>query len=110
MPPHTLNVSRPSIFGNPYRVGKEAKDNAEAVAFYERDLQAAQKGAMTAEVLEFWQRNNAYGAAGPFYIVARIHQDYAGWNMACFCPLTQPCHADVLLRLANPASESGLHA
>jgi hypothetical protein len=24
-----------------------------------------------------------------------------GKNLACFCALDQPCHADVLLRLAN---------
>ena len=24
-----------------------------------------------------------------------------GKNLACFCPLDQPCHADVLLKLAN---------
>lgn len=25
----------------------------------------------------------------------------AGKNLACWCPLDQPCHADVLLELAN---------
>lgn len=25
-----------------------------------------------------------------------------GKNLACWCPLDQPCHADVLLELANP--------
>jgi hypothetical protein len=25
-----------------------------------------------------------------------------GHDLACWCPLDQPCHADVLLRLANP--------
>ena len=24
-----------------------------------------------------------------------------GKNLACFCPLDQPCHADVLLEMAN---------
>ncbi|HLH95065.1 MAG TPA: DUF4326 domain-containing protein [Xanthobacteraceae bacterium] len=24
-----------------------------------------------------------------------------GNNLACWCPLDRPCHADVLLRLAN---------
>lgn len=26
----------------------------------------------------------------------------AGRDLACWCPLDQPCHADVLLELANP--------
>ena len=25
-----------------------------------------------------------------------------GESLACFCPLDAPCHADVLLELANP--------
>lgn len=28
-----------------------------------------------------------------------------GKNLACWCPLNQPCHADVLLELANPKKE-----
>jgi hypothetical protein len=27
--------------------------------------------------------------------------DLRGKNLACWCPLDQPCHADVLLELAN---------
>ena len=27
--------------------------------------------------------------------------DLAGRDLACWCPLDQPCHADVLLELAN---------
>lgn len=28
-------------------------------------------------------------------------EDLRGKNLACWCPLDQPCHADVLLELAN---------
>jgi hypothetical protein len=28
-------------------------------------------------------------------------QELRGKNLACFCPLDQACHADVLLELAN---------
>jgi hypothetical protein len=31
---------------------------------------------------------------------ARV-EDLRGKNLACWCPLDQPCHADVLLELAN---------
>jgi hypothetical protein len=29
----------------------------------------------------------------------------AGRDLACWCPLDKPCHADVLLELANPDPE-----
>jgi len=28
-----------------------------------------------------------------------------GKNLACYCPLDQPCHADVLLEIANAEPE-----
>jgi hypothetical protein len=30
-----------------------------------------------------------------------IKLELKGKNLACFCPLSEPCHADILLRLAN---------
>lgn len=32
-----------------------------------------------------------------------IRRELAGHDLACWCPLDQPCHADVLLALANEA-------
>lgn len=34
--------------------------------------------------------------------VAEIRVELAGRDLMCWCPLDQPCHADVLLELANP--------
>lgn len=33
--------------------------------------------------------------------LTRVRDDLAGRDLACWCPLDQPCHADVLLDLAN---------
>jgi hypothetical protein len=38
---NTLVISRPSDIGSPNRVGFEARDNAEAVILFKRDLDAA---------------------------------------------------------------------
>ncbi len=34
-------------------------------------------------------------------ILADIRRELRGKNLACWCPLDQPCHADVLLKIAN---------
>jgi hypothetical protein len=34
--------------------------------------------------------------------LATLRRDLAGKDLACWCPLDQPCHADILLELANP--------
>jgi hypothetical protein len=35
----------------------------------------------------------------------QIRQELRGKNLACFCAIDKPCHADVLLELANPDRE-----
>ncbi|MDN5687100.1 MAG: DUF4326 domain-containing protein [Brachybacterium sp.] len=35
--------------------------------------------------------------------IPQIQQELAGKDLMCWCPLDQPCHADVLLELANGA-------
>ena len=37
--------------------------------------------------------------------LAQARAELRGKNLACFCPLDQPCHADVLLRMANDLNE-----
>jgi hypothetical protein len=39
-------------------------------------------------------------AAG-YPTVQEIRQALRGRDLACWCPLDQPCHADVLLQIAN---------
>ena len=78
MPGNTKSVARPGRWGNPFPVsGHRTAD--EAVTMF-RD--ALENGAL------------------PF-TVEDVRWDLAGKNLACFCRLDQPCHADVLLETAN---------
>lgn len=54
---------------------------------------------------------STYGLAEPLrryrlyaegFDVVTLRQDLAGKDLACWCPLDQPCHADALLEVANP--------
>ena len=76
MPPNTVKVDRASRYGNDFVMAHEGTRN-EAIAAFER--QAAAQMA----------------ACPDWYAPLR------GKNLACWCPLDKPCHADVLLRLAN---------
>lgn len=38
-------------------------------------------------------------------LVDRVREQLAGRVLACTCPLDQPCHADVLLDVANAPAE-----
>lgn len=94
MPPNTVYVGRPGYYGNPFTIGdrqvaayagrppRDVTDAATAVALY-RDMADAP----------------AYHGGALFR--QRVQRELRGKTLACWCPLDQPCHADVLLELAN---------
>lgn len=89
MPSNTVKVTRPTKWGNPYRIGQPGPDDcmvcvdaAEAVAKYRSELLTF-RGGFTGVTIE------------------EIVTELRGKNLACWCRLDQPCHADVLLELAN---------
>lgn len=66
---------------------------------------------------EWWVMDVCYRTAGAAHQAAvDLYRDYVptapgldlselrGRDLACWCPLDQPCHADVLLELANQGS------
>lgn len=85
MPPNTVSVCRPGKFGNPFAVTDE-RTQAEAVAAFRTWLTV---DGCTAGLPERKQQ-----------ILESLHE-LRGKNLACFCKEGTPCHADVLLELAN---------
>lgn len=92
MPPGAKYVGRPSKWGNPYAVGEvngwtgmPISDRAEAVSVYAAEMQTLQ----------------SFNPSGFDALMDEIRRELRGKDLACWCPLDQPCHADVLLELAN---------
>jgi hypothetical protein len=87
MPPNTVRVSRPSNWGNPFRIGMlGVPDAAAAVALFRR---AIERQDLPHDHLRF------------VFTPERLRADLRGKNLACWCPPGSPCHADVLLEMAN---------
>jgi len=92
MPPNTVSVARPTKWGNPFTF-KAADDSGHT-----------RRGAVAA--FQDWLSGNFWACGADQYearrqaILARL-PELRGKNLACFCPLDQPCHADVLLEIAN---------
>lgn len=79
-PEDAVVVSRPSRWGNPHPFAKPTREErARVVELYRRDL-AAGRLAFTAD---------------------DVRRELAGHDLCCWCPLDGPCHADVLLEVAN---------
>jgi len=84
MPPNTMTVTRVSKWGNPYDVAKYGHEQA---------VEKYREGILGQDLLT--KRGKE---------LARLGKDLSelrGKNLACRCRLDQPCHADVLLELAN---------
>ena len=84
MPPDTVYVGRPSGWGNPYTVA----------GYYDSGYSGTLTQARQACVDRFEDGMSDY-------YLERVKAILAGKNLACWCPLDQPCHADVLLKIAN---------
>jgi len=85
MPPNTVSVCRPGKFGNPFMVSEE-RTPAEAVTAFRTWLMV---DSCTAGIPERKQQ------------ILDGLRDLRGKNLACYCKEGSPCHADVLLELAN---------
>ena len=96
--PDAVIVARPSKWGNPYKVvrsgyawdlwrwhtfiGQSTSKSGQIRAAVDRYREAIRSG--TAEVT-----------------VDEIRAELAGRDLACWCPLSSPCHADTLLAIAR---------
>jgi hypothetical protein len=90
MPPNTVSVTRPGRWGNPFKIGQ-----------WVRPLGGLPVEIKTAEQAVALFRANAMDEAGGWIFRRNAREALRGKNLACFCALDQPCHADVLLEIAN---------
>lgn len=94
-PPDTVNVSRPSLWGNPFKVGEDGT-RAECANYYRLLLGRGFLCASVKASIEDQRR-------ALHYAIENLHK-LKGKNLACWCPLDgEPCHADVLLEAAELA-------
>lgn len=92
-PENSVYVGRGSNWGNPWRIGSTGW-TVEAGGIINRERHAP----LTApECVESFRHSVEHQLAeDPDHLTELV-----GKNLMCWCPLTQPCHADVLLELAN---------
>jgi len=104
MPEGAVSVTRPSKWGNPYRV--EVWGAELAIALYRNTL----RGDWSPALLHL-QSNERYSEAYELHLHWRARfkcdpfelarSELRGRDLACFCREGEPCHADVLLEVAN---------
>lgn len=97
MPENTVYVGRGSKWGNPYAV---LNGDAESAVRKFRSLFEGKPSLLRHKILGIASGRPGFGEAALLEMKLAL-PELCGKNLACWCPLDQPCHADVLLELAN---------
>lgn len=99
LPPNTVCVTRPGIFGNPFTM-----KNCRAAGYEGTDEQIAKRCVEAFRIWlgkhwrEVWDGEESQLARAALILSLPTLR---GKNLACWCPIGSPCHGDVLLELAN---------
>jgi hypothetical protein len=98
MPENTVKVDRTTKWGNPF------VRHSDGIAM-DRELAVRLFGDLLTKEGSWWPIPQPWPKgkipAGPPTTVEDVRLELRGKNLACWCPIGQPCHADVLLRVAN---------
>lgn len=98
-----VKVDRSTKWGNPFAFNPdEPGSQAKAVANF-RSLFVKRPSLMRHKVLTFMRGNQGRGEAAILAMRTGVG-NLRGKNLACWCKPGDPCHADVLLELANKDS------
>lgn len=100
MPENTVYVGRGTRWGNPYKfyefIYVDGPDDPITPDMVKQARQIVCE--LFEEGIEDGDLDNLDGTT-----LAEWLEPLRGKNLACWCPPGQPCHADILLRLANTA-------
>jgi hypothetical protein len=105
MPENTVSVSRPGKFGNPFKVDEcRQRFFGSDRGIAQRCVDAFKVWAFTDHWRENWSGEESQQAREK--LLAAL-PTLRGKNLACWCALDMPCHADALLEMANRDDLSG---
>ncbi|MCA1247501.1 DUF4326 domain-containing protein [Massilia sp. MS-15] len=93
LPPNTVSVARPGRWGNPFSVLPELAPGTPVGTRYVAMPSVAEAVA----AFRRWVEQDPAGQC----LALEARTALRGRNLACWCPLDGPCHAEVLLEIAN---------
>ena len=92
MPPDTISVARPGRWGNPFSVLPEFAPGTQVGRYV-----AMPSVEQAVAAYRRWLRDDPAGQR----VAQEAKSALRGHNLACWCRLDGPCHAQVLLELVN---------
>lgn len=104
MPAGCIYVGRPTKWGNPFQAFRRSTIPAAELGIDQVSAVPITPGGVEECVALYrvWLFSYLRLLRQPWGAnVADPLAELRGWDLACWCPLDRPCHADVLLELAN---------
>ena len=108
MPENCIYVGRPTKFGNPFRLTPDGWIECYSInrtILNPWILWSATGGFNIDDILELYELwvNGMLSERKylPHTPTDEMLNSLSGKDLSCFCPLDKPCHADILLKLAN---------
>jgi len=92
LPPNTVCVTRPGKWGNPFYPG-----SGYSMGYFDADMQMVLPPATPENCVKWYRKHIEVDQR----LRAEAKKDLRGKNLACWCKVGEPCHADVLLEIAN---------
>lgn len=98
MPDNTIKVDRSTKWGNPF------VRHGDGIAMSKQMAVASFRSLLLKEGC-WWSTPLPWPAgkipAGPPTTLDDVRKELRGKNLACWCPIGSPCHADALIEFAN---------
>ena len=109
MPQGAVYVGRPSKWGNPFIVKPAPSQRGGAWDMWaviwsgQTLIRFDDRRTALADAVDRFQRSIVEDHARPGYVptLGDIRRELSGRDLTCWCPIGQPCHADLLLEIAN---------
>ncbi len=106
MPENTVSVARPGRWGNPFGIANYGL--RQSLEMFHRSMHGVWSPYGLPEDWSDEKFSIAYRShiafcnrLGSMVPIERAKRELHGKNLACWCPPEQPCHADILLAMAN---------
>lgn len=87
-----VRVARPGAWGNPFRVAPRIEEEGIVIPEITRESAVT----LYREYIE-----RCLSSVSAHHVRAAMDEHLRGKNLACWCKPGEPCHADVLLEIAN---------
>lgn len=109
LPPNTVLVARPTKYGNPFHAFRLRSNQSKGHDLIPLDERKENGKLHPADAVEFYRRwllgeipsSAAHDQEAVPPSLDEIIRELRGKNLACYCPIGDPCHREVLLKIAN---------